>query len=100
MSGPTECEYTNEWYRLQFRKLDHHWQRSMAIEADLEQQVRLLRKQVAEMEAERRKDVAKIGELQERLDRAAKITAMMRTRLDDVSPNNTKELVENGKTSV
>ncbi len=68
---PTDDVYTNAWYRQQFLSLNHHWQRSMAEEADLQQQVRLLRKQVAEFESARKQDMAKIGELSERVEKAS-----------------------------
>jgi len=78
--APSESMYTNAWYRKQFEMLNHHWQRSMAEEAELSQQVRLLRKQVKELSDQRAVDVAKIGELQERLDEAAKVVSELRKK--------------------
>lgn len=78
---PTESEYTNAWYRQQFLKLDHHWQRCMAEEAELSQQVRLLRKQVKELSDQRQADMAKIGELHERLEQAAKVVSEVQKKL-------------------
>lgn len=77
-SGITHDVYTAEWYRQQFQSLNYHWQRTMAVEADLLQQVKLLRKQVSEMEQQRKQDMAKIGELSERLDSAAKVVRELR----------------------
>lgn len=78
---PTESEYTNAWYRKQFQSLNHHWQRSMAEEAELSQQVRLLRKQVKELADSRQADMAKIGELQERLDVASKVVSELQKKV-------------------
>lgn len=72
LTKPTPDVYTNEWYREQFRMLEYHWKRSMAEEVEATQQVRLLRKQMAEFEVARKADMVKIGELQERLDKQAK----------------------------
>lgn len=75
---PTPDPYTNEWYQEQFRKLQHHWNRSMTEEAELHHQVTMLRKEVRELSEQRAKDMAKIGELQERLDTAAKVVTELK----------------------
>lgn len=75
---PTPDPYTNEWYREQFQKMQYHWNRSMAEEADLAHQVAMLRKEVKVLAEQRAQDMAKIGELQERLDSAAKVVAELK----------------------
>lgn len=79
---PTADVYTNEWYRQQFQSLNYHWQRSMAEEAELTVQVKLLRKQVAEMESARTLDMAKIGELTDRLDKASTVIKEIRAKVN------------------
>ena len=81
MDQPTNDQYTNEWYAKQFRGMRHHFERCMVEEAELAQQVRLLRKEVDELAKQRQDDMAKIGELQERLDRAAETVQAMRKQL-------------------
>lgn len=75
---PTPDPYTNEWYREQFQKMQYHWNRSMGEEAELAHQVNMLRKEVKVLADQRAQDMAKIGELQERLDSAAKIVAELK----------------------
>ena len=75
---PTPDPYTNEWYREQFNKMQYHWNRSMTEEVELQHKVTMLRKEVQELAAQRAKDMAKIGELQERIENAAKVVAELK----------------------
>ncbi len=75
---PTPDPYTNEWYREQFNKMQYHWNRSMTEEVELQHKVTMLRKEVQELAAQRAKDMAKIGEIQERLENAAKVVAELK----------------------
>lgn len=85
---PTPSEYTNEWYRQQFQKLNYHWQLSMTRESEMEQQIRFLRKQCKELSDQRSRDMAEIGRLNERmdellkrLDEAAKVVAELKKKV-------------------
>ena len=75
MNLPTQDPYTNEWYREQFARLNNLTQHlHTAFLAELESnthQLNALRKEVNELTKARQKDVIKIGELQERLDKAS-----------------------------
>lgn len=75
---PTPDPYTNEWYREQFSKMQYHWNRSMTEEVELQHQVTMLRKELRELAEARAKDMAKIGELQERIENAAKVVAELK----------------------
>jgi len=77
-SKPTPDPYTNEWYREQFSKMQYHWNRSMTEEVELQHQVAMLRKELRELADARAKDMAKIGELQERIENAAKVVAELK----------------------
>lgn len=61
--GPSASKCDNAYYAREFHSLRHHWQRSMSQEADLEQQVRLLRKEVAEKGKLLVDVMAEVGEL-------------------------------------
>ena len=78
---PTDDVYTNEWYRKQFAGLSHHFQRCMVEEADLQQQVRMLRKEVDQLAKQRKDDMARIGELQDRLDKASEVVADLKRQV-------------------
>lgn len=73
--------YQLEHWRKLVVTMNHHWQRSMVEEQDLRQQVKLLRKQVADLQAIRDKDAAAIGEVMERLDKSSTAFRAMR---DDI----------------
>lgn len=75
---PTPDPYTNEWYREQFSKMQFHWNRTMTAEAELHHQVLMLRKEVKMLADQRAQDMAKIGELQDRLDVASKVVAELK----------------------
>jgi len=82
---PTPDPYTNAWFQQQFQKMQFHWNRSMAEEAELAHQVVMLRKEVKALSDQRTQDMAKIGELQakmcelfERLENAAKVVAELK----------------------
>lgn len=81
LDRPTSDEYTDAWYRKQFLGLSHHFQRCLVEEAQLAQEVRLLRAQLAEMERLRKIDMAKIGEIQDRLDKASEAFAALKKQL-------------------
>ena len=50
----------------------------MTEDAELHHQITMLRKEVRELSEQRAKDMAKLGELQERLDTAAKVVAELK----------------------
>jgi septal ring factor EnvC (AmiA/AmiB activator) len=64
MTLPTGDEYTDAWYRKQFRGVEHWLARVCAEEAEHSEQVKQLRAELAKCREERAKDVAKLGELQ------------------------------------
>lgn len=60
---PTECRYTNDWYRKQFALQSRENNSLKAETVDMIQQVRLLRKELDAAKQDRANDSAKIGEL-------------------------------------
>jgi chromosome segregation ATPase len=69
---PTADDYTNEWYRQQFQRLN--WQVTQLTTVLVDQLEKAthtataLRKEVNELRQARERDSAKIGELQERIE--------------------------------
>jgi chromosome segregation ATPase len=69
---PTADEYTNDWYRQQFLRLN--WQVTQITTVLVDQLEKAthtataLRKEVNELRQARERDSAKLGELQERID--------------------------------
>lgn len=79
LSRPTSDSYTNEWYRKQFAALSHYFQSCLAEVVEMAAQFRRLRKEVDDIAKPRRDDMAKIGELQSRIE------AMELQRIEDAS---------------
>lgn len=79
MELPTPDPYTNEWYRDQFARLNNLTQHlHTAFLAELTSnthQLNALRKEVNDMSKIRQQDAVKIGELQERLNKASEYIA-------------------------
>jgi chromosome segregation ATPase len=68
MTLPTGDEYTDAWYRKQFRGVERWLSKVCSEEAEHSEQVRQLRAELAKCRDERAKDAAKLGELQSRLE--------------------------------
>lgn len=74
---PTESEYTNEWYRTQFRALAFRLTKIEGLNVDLMHDITMYRKQVGELQSDRERDAAKIGQLMsEKEELAGRVTAM------------------------
>ena len=84
---PTADDYTNDWYRQQFQRLN--WQVTQLTTVLVDELKKAthtataLRKEVNELRQARERDSAKLGELQERIDghekRLDKASAFLKT---------------------
>lgn len=78
---PTPEPYTHAWYEWTFKGLHYQISRAMVVEADLHEVVTRLVRRVEELEKGRLADMAKIGELQARVDKARdKVMELQRER--------------------
>ncbi len=80
----TRDTYYREWYRKQFELLNFETNKFKCEVVDLMQQVKLLRKQVAEVEDKRSKDAAAIGELMERMDKSSEAFRKLREDIKEL----------------
>lgn len=83
MSLPTGDEYTDAWYRQQFRGVERWLAKVCSEEAEHSEQVRQMREELKLCRAERAQDVAKIGELQSEIKQNAQQIAELTKRLDE-----------------
>ena len=65
----TSDEYSNAWYRQQFRGYEHQLTRMNSDWVDLWERMEALERQVETLVESRERDIAEIGKLQESLDK-------------------------------
>lgn len=82
---PTASEYTNEWYRKQFARLEHINKQLHSELLDVCHHARSMRKELNEAQANRKADAAEIGRLTAIIDDLQQRTEKLEQRMDRAS---------------